>query len=212
MIFAHAKTSLALLFAAAALLSCNSGSSPAPAGSLTARLPHGALPAQPSASKIAAAPAGSTRDQIAGLLDGYEDTPSKQALLAHADESAVAAALASLAQDASQPTIHRLRAVSLLGLFPGDATGQALESALAGSDLMRREATTAYANAFGQGAIARLTALASHDDPFTRIVAIQALGRLGSAPALAAIEARAQVEPAQNVRQAARRALASLKP
>ena len=177
------------------------------AGKLGVSLPRGALPPQPAAASAPSA-ASPTTDGIARLLDGYEDTPSKEVLLKHGSEAVVVEALASIAQDGAQSTIRRLRAVSLLGLFPSDRTRQALEAALAGPDLFRREAITAYANAFGASALPRLEGLVAHDDQFTRIVAVQALGRIGTPQALAILEARVKIEPLDTVRAAASRELA----
>jgi HEAT repeat protein len=210
-----AKTPLLLSFLAVALAlstqACDASPSPSKAaptlGSLGVSLPRGALPRQPAAASAPSA-AVSRADEIARLLDGYEDTPSKGALLEHGGEAEVIGALAALAQDGAQPTIRRLRAVSLLGLFPSDRTRQALESALAGPDLFRREAVTAYASAFGEAALPRLTALLGHEDQFTRIVTVQALGRIGTPQALSAIEARVKIEPLETVRGAAGRELA----
>jgi hypothetical protein len=193
---------LALLAAAACNAAAPARETIAPPSALGVRLPRGALPTQP------VAPAPAKGDGIARLLDGFEDTPSKQTLLQHGSEDAVVASLAAIAQDPSQPTIRRLRAVSLLGFFHTDGTRQALDTALAGPDLFRREAVTAYANALGEAALPRLTELLGHDDPFTRVLAVQALGRIGTPQALSAVEARVKIEPLETVRSAAGRALA----
>ena len=168
------------------------------------RVPRGALPVLPARPAQADDP---VRAGIAPLLDGFEASPSKEALLRHGDAGAVSAALGAIAQDPSQPTIRRLRAVSLLGYFPSDSTRVALQSALAGSDLMRREALNAWANAFGEEAVERLSQALGHDDPFTRIVAVKALGRIGSPGARSAIEARMMIETADPVRRAGADAL-----
>jgi hypothetical protein len=93
----------------------------------------------------AAAPGGSvcipacTGNQDCGIGYGYEDTPTKEDLLRLGDANSVRGALIGIAQDPSQPTIRGLKAVSMLAFFPADSTAKALERAMEGSDLMRRD-------------------------------------------------------------------------
>ena len=123
--------------------------------------------------------------------------------MSHGDAEAVTRALISIEEDASQPTIRRLRLVSLLGFFPSEPSRKALESAMAGPAPVRREAVNAYGNAFREQSVARLSEMLSHDDPFTRIAAIKALRATGAPQARAAIERRLDVETAESVRRAA---------
>jgi hypothetical protein len=184
---------------------------PASASAAEMKLPRGLLPPEARASGEGRAPRYRPSDplqaSISSLFNGYEDTPTKEDLLRLGDASSVREALIGIAQDPSQPTIRGLRAVSMLAFFPADSTAKALEGAMAGSDLMRREAVKAYGYAFGEGAAQKLEEMMAHPDPFTRVNCIQALGRIRSPRALAAIDARAKIEPEEHVRKAAGRAL-----
>jgi hypothetical protein len=190
--------------------------SPASAPAAEMKLPRGLLPPKSQASGEECAlkyrPSDPLQASISSLFNGYEDMPSKEDLLRLGGADSVREALIGIAQDPSQPTIRRLRAVSMLALFPADSTAEALEGAMEGSDLMRREAVKAYGYAFGEGAVQKLEAMMAHPDPFTRVNSMQALGRIGSPRALAAIDARAKIEPEEHVRKAAGRALSGRAP
>jgi HEAT repeat protein len=94
-----------------------------------------------------------------------------------------------------------------MGHFPTAEAKEALDQALSGPTLLRREAVNAYANAFGESSVGRLSQRLEHDDALTRIVAIKALGAMRSPMARAAIEVRMRVELAEEVRQAGSAAL-----
>ncbi len=197
---------LPLSLLSAALGSCAAETPPAaPPSTLNVTVPKGGLPATAKAPAVSAS--DKVTAEIASTLDGFESSPSKESLLAHGDQETVTRALAAISQDKTQSTIRRLRAVSLLGYFSTETSRDALETALSGSDLMRREAVTAYGNAFGDKALDRTTLLLNHDDPFTRIAAIKVLGSMGTPAARLAIEARMKSEGADPVKQAGREAL-----
>jgi hypothetical protein len=144
--------------------------------------------------------ADAIRDQLTGMMGGYESEPTTQMLHAVlADDADLADALMAIYQDADAPALYRMRALGLMR-HTGQAARGAYEAVLAdpGADPMyTRVATRAYAATVGIQGRAVLRAQLVDPDPYTRAAAAQELGKLHDDEAL---RAHMTTEPAEHVR------------
>jgi HEAT repeat protein len=153
---------------------------------------------------------------VVKLFNGYERHPTREDLLQVAPEESLVLALHDLYQDASARPYVRTNALAALALFPSDVTYSLLLDALtdpATSATARRAVIQALAGGFGPRAaddIARVGL--AHDDLHTRRVTAQALLKAATPTALAALEARLDVEAHPLVRADLARALAAWPP
>jgi len=140
-----------------------------------------------------------TKQQVLGLLSGYEETASPDSLKAL--DGDVPGTLRAIASDATLTSTQRARAIHALGWFPEDDTRAFLVTQARGSNPMfARKAIYALANGWGDQALDELTfALANHDVQ-TRMAAANALGTLGTPSAKLALEARLAHETDPTVR------------
>ena len=144
------------------------------------------------------------REKILSQLAGFEHVPKPEALYAvEPDGDNLRAILLDIYNDKSERKGARQRALALIRHVPGDATLAAYEEILRSSstpDADRRAATKAYGACAGEKGVATLTELLQHSDSHTRAAAAIELGEVGSADAKGALEARAKIETAPNVR------------
>jgi HEAT repeat protein len=134
-----------------------------------------------------------TRQQLLGLLSGYEETASPDSLKAL--DGDVPGALRAIASDATLTTTQRARAIHALGWFPSEDTRAFLVAQARGGDAMfARKAVYALANGWGDAALDELTVALANPDVQTRMAAAQALGNVGTPSAKLALEARLPLE------------------
>ena len=134
-----------------------------------------------------------TKQQVLGLLSGYEETASPDSLKAVSGD--VPGALRAIASDTTLTRTQRSRAIHALGWFPNDETRAFLVTqARSAEPMFARKAIYALANGWGDGAIDELVlALANHDVQ-TRMAAAYALGNVDTPSAKLALEARLPLE------------------
>jgi HEAT repeat protein len=130
-----------------------------------------------------------TRQQVLGLLGGYEETASPDSLKAL--DGDVPGTLRAIASDTTLPSTQRARAIHALGWFPDDTNRAFLVVHARGGDPMfARKAVYALANGWGDKAIDELTVALANPDVQTRMAAANALGRMGTPSAKLTLEAR----------------------
>ena len=134
-----------------------------------------------------------TKQQVLGLLSGYEETASPDSLKALSGD--VPATLRAIVADSSLTQTQRARAIHALGWFPDDTNRAFLVAqARSGNPMFARKAIYALANGWGDGAMDELVfGLANHDVQ-TRMAAAYALGNLDTPSAKLALEARLPLE------------------
>ena len=130
-----------------------------------------------------------TKEQVLGLLSGYEETASPESLKALGGD--VPGTLRAIAADTTLSATQRARAIHALGWFPDD-TNRAFLAAQArgGNPMFARKAIYALANGWGDQAIDELTVALANPDVQTRMAAANALGHMGTPSAKLALEAR----------------------
>src|SRR4029450_8311312 len=128
-----------------------------------------------------------TRQQVLGLLSGYEETASPDSLKAL--DGDVPGPPRALASDTTLTSTQRARAIHALGWFP-DETNRAflVGQARGGNSMFSRKAVYALANGWGDQAIDELTVALANPDVQTRMAAAYALGHLGTPSAQLALE------------------------
>jgi HEAT repeat protein len=140
-----------------------------------------------------------TKQQVLGLLGGYEETASPDALKAL--DGDVPATLRAIAVDSSLTQTQRARAIHALGWFPDDTNRAFLVTHAHGDNPMfARKAVYALANGWGDQAIDELTLALANPDVQTRMAAANALGHVGTPSAKLALEARLAYEKDPTVR------------
>ena len=147
----------------------------------------------------AAAAEDPSKEQVLGLLSGYEETASPDSLKALPGD--VPATLRAIVADSSLTQTQRARAIHALGWFPDD-TNRALLVAHArgGNPMFARKAVYALANGWGDQAIDELTVALANPDVQTRMAAASALGHMATPSAKLALEARLAYETDPTVR------------
>ena len=152
------------------------------------------------------------RGKLIELLSGYEDPPTATALRALG--AGVDSELMAIALDSSIPMARRASATWSLGYFPSPATRSFLDDRVqdaAGDSQLRRAATWALCNGWGDAALEAIgPALRSSDDQL-RNQAVRAVARVGSPAARALLESRLAVESSAMVRDAITASLAERK-
>ena len=147
----------------------------------------------------AAAAEDPSKEQLLGLLSGYEETASPDALRALSGD--VPATLRAIVADPSLTQTQRARALHALGWFPDDTNRALLVTHARGNNPMfARKAIYALANGWGDQAIDELTVALANPDVQTRMAAANALGHLGTPSAKLALEARLAYETDPTVR------------
>ena len=140
-----------------------------------------------------------TKQQVLGLLSGYEETASPDSL--KAIDGNVPGTLRSIASDTTLSATQRARAIHALGWFPDDETRAFLVAHAHGNNPMfARKAIYALANGWGDQAIDELTVALANPDVQTRMAAANALGHVGTPSAKLALEARLAYETDPTVR------------
>ena len=130
-----------------------------------------------------------TKQQVLGLLSGYEETASPDALKAL--DGDVPGTLRTIASDTTLSSTQRARAIHALGWFPDDTNRAFLVAHARGDNSMfARKAVYALANGWGDQAIDELVVALANPDVQTRMSAAYALGHLGTPSAQLALEAR----------------------
>ena len=143
--------------------------------------------------------------RLVGMLGGYEHVPSKEQLYAvEQDVDALRALLRAIYEDEAVKKGARQRALALMHHSPGEATTSYYEMLLdeertAPSE--RRVLVRAYAALRGAEAVEVLSEQLQHEDGQTRAVSAVELGQLATPEAIAALEARAEVEREPHVRR-----------
>lgn len=167
--------------------------------------PHRVDAAQVEEFEEVAAIDPARRAELERLLGGFEHNPSSEDLHAvEGDDDRLRALLIDLHEDQSVRRGVRQRALATLQYAPGEATNAYYEAKLrdtATRNPDRRLLIKAYANAAGPAAEATLIEQLSHSDATTRAFSAEALGKLATAQAISALEARARVEQVELVRQ-----------
>ena len=134
-----------------------------------------------------------TKQQVLGLLSGYEETASPDSL--KAVDGDVPGTLRAIASDSALTSTQRARAIHALGWFPDDANRAFLVAqARGGNPMFARKAIYALANGWGDQAIDELTVALANPDVQTRMAAANALGHMGTPSAKLALEARLAYE------------------
>lgn len=157
-------------------------------------------------------PQPALRSKLIELLSGYEDPPTAAALRALG--AGVDTELMAIAADSSVSKARRASATWSLGYFPSPATRSFLDDRVqdaAGDSQLRRAATWALCNGWGDAALEAIgPALRSSDDQL-RNQAVRAVARVGSPAARALLESRLAVESSAMVRDAITASLAERK-
>lgn len=141
------------------------------------------------------------RDRVLDLVSGYEDAPTSDEL--HKLGDGVDLALIDIAKDASVGRSRRSGAIWALGLFPNDTThafvlGVAQDPAA--DSLLRRSATWALCNGWGDAALAEVKSALESDDAQLRNQAVRAVAKVGTPAALATLQQRLPLESSAMVR------------
>ena len=149
----------------------------------------------------------------AALPAWADDTATLRMLLGSPDQLPVAAQVRSLdaegrvlrgiAADRRETRYVRMRAASLLGLYDRPEVRAGLDALLAAADEdleVRVQALGALTYLEGPQAVARLTRVLASPERVLREVAVIGLGRIGSAPARAALERHRAVERDTGIR------------
>ena len=140
-----------------------------------------------------------TRQQVLGLLSGYEETASPDSLKAL--DGDVPGTLRTIASDTTLTSTQRARAIHALGWFPDDTNrGFLVAQARGGNPMFARKAIYALANGWGDQAMDELTVALANPDVQTRMAAANALGHLGTTSAKLTLEARLAYETDPTVR------------
>jgi hypothetical protein len=134
-----------------------------------------------------------TKQEVLGLLSGYEETASPDSLKALGGD--VPGTLRAIASDTALTSTQRARAIHALGWFPDEVNRAFLAAqARGGNPMFARKAVYALANGWGDQAIDELTFALANPDVQTRMAAAHALGNLGTPSAKLALEARLPYE------------------
>ncbi len=131
------------------------------------------------------------RERVLNLLSGYEDTPSADAL--HGLGDGVDLALMDIAKDPAAGRSRRSNAVWSLGFFPTDASRAFLLSTVtdaAADSQLRRSATWALCNGWGDAALADVKPALESSDEQLRNQAVRAVAKVGSPAARAILQER----------------------
>ncbi len=152
------------------------------------------------------------RAQVLDLLSGYEETPTAtelQKLGAGVDTELVA-----IASDSSVGRARRANATWSLGFFPTESTRGFLvalvEDPSADSQL-RRSATWALCNGWGDGALDAVKPALAASDVQLRNQAVRAVAKVGTPAARSVLEARLATESSAMVRDAIAQSLGEAK-
>lgn len=152
------------------------------------------------------------RATLLDLLSGYEAAPAASELQLLG--AGVDAELMAISADTSVSKARRASATWSLGYFPTDATrlflAQVVTDASADSQL-RRSATWALCNGWGDAALAVLEPALTSSDVQLRNQAVRAVARVGSPASRAVLEGRLAVESSAMVRDAITASLAEAK-
>ena len=148
-------------------------------------------PEEPRAERSADA----VKKRVDVLLSGIEDVPSDEDWARLGD--AAVPALVEIVRDRQAKVVKRGRAAIGLGNFDTDTSRQALRMLLVDSttpSLLLRKSMIALARLEGDGATDAVAKHLDHKSKRVREQAIKTLGELQTAPAQAALGARAKVE------------------
>ncbi|MEM6929467.1 MAG: HEAT repeat domain-containing protein [Myxococcota bacterium] len=152
---------------------------------------------------LLAAPAwaGPLRDSVMTLLGAYEAPIDAASVAALGDGAGTE--LVTIADDATVPPTRRARALTALQHVPQTPeVAEAFRRHLAGSEpLLQRHAALSMA-VLGDDAIGDLTGVLSRDDVALRVAAVQALGRIDTKAAKAALIAHGPRETEGRVQKA----------
>lgn len=160
------------------------------------------LAASEEAQAQAAGTPAEARERVMGLLMAYEHVPDAAEFTSLGP--AAHEALLAAAPDGTLPPFVRGRAVWALAFFPDRATRQTIETLLDDPDLdemIVRRALGALAAAFGDESLGRVRGYLDDPRPDVREAAARALGEIGGAAALRALQRRLGRERAAQVRE-----------
>lgn len=145
--------------------------------------------------------AGPLRDSVMSMLSAYEAPIDAASVVALGDGAG--AELVAIADDATVPPTRRARALTALQHVPQTPeVAEAFRRHLRGSEpLLQRHAALSMV-VLGNDAVDDLTAVLSSDDVALRVAAVQALGRISTKEAKAALTAHGAKETAGRVHEA----------
>jgi HEAT repeat protein len=152
------------------------------------------------------------RATLIDLLSGYETPPAAAELQMLG--AGVDVELMAISADVSVNKARRATATWALGYFPSDVTRGFLTLLVtdAGADSqLRRAATWALCNGWGDAALGLIGPALSASDPQLRNQAVRAVARVGTPAARAVLESRLAVESTAMVRDAITASLAEAK-
>lgn len=154
--------------------------------------------------------AGAQHDAVMDLLNAYEATATADQLKALGE--GVDAELMAIADDSGVAPSRRGRAVTALQYFPSETSKNWLATRLvddAAEAIVRRKAALSLGVVAGAEGVTALTTALSATDAQLRIAAAQALGKVGTPEAVAALQGRLANEPETAVRMAIATAMGS---
>jgi len=155
---------------------------------------------------LAAAQPAPEHQKVLALLSAI-DTPATKAQLLRASPQAESILL-SVVTDGQAAPWHRDRALSALGMFPSPQVQVVLLGLLRNEqagELRRSRALLAYGAAFSDAAIPKAASFLAESSPVLRATAVQALGRIATPKARAALMRAIKTHP--ELRQSVERAL-----
>lgn len=141
------------------------------------------------------------RGKCIDLLAAYDDPATAEDWKSLGE--GVPAELMAIAKDPKVSSTRRAGAVYALGWYPTPETRTFVTGVLydvAAPNILRRKATFALGNGWGDGALAEIVATLASEDAQLRQAAARTLGKLGTPGATAALQERLSVETDRVVR------------